>query len=79
MTQPVLDVVAIGNAIVDVLTKADDAFLSQHGLVAREIEAAIKQGDLIAASVLSGNRNFEGRVHPAVKAKRLTSATSPDA
>jgi aconitate hydratase len=36
-------------------------------------EAAIKEGDLIAASVLSGNRNFEGRVHPAVKANYLAS------
>lgn len=33
MTSAPFDVLGIGNAIVDVLTKADDAFLSQHGLV----------------------------------------------
>jgi sugar/nucleoside kinase (ribokinase family) len=33
MTSVAFDVLGIGNAIVDVLTKADDAFLSQHGLV----------------------------------------------
>jgi aconitate hydratase len=37
------------------------------------VEAAIKEGDLVAASVLSGNRNFEGRVHPHVKANYLAS------
>jgi aconitate hydratase len=34
---------------------------------------AIKQGDLVAVSVLSGNRNFEGRIHPLVKANYLAS------
>ena len=34
---------------------------------------AIHEGDLVAASVLSGNRNFEGRVHPHVKANYLAS------
>ena len=38
-----------------------------------EIETAIKTGDLVVASVLSGNRNFEGRVHPNVKANYLAS------
>lgn len=33
MTSAAFDVLGIGNAIVDVLSKADDAFLSQHGLV----------------------------------------------
>ena len=32
MTQPSLDVLAIGNAIVDVIADADDAFLSSQGL-----------------------------------------------
>lgn len=32
LTQPVLDVVAIGNAIVDVIAQADDAFLAEHAL-----------------------------------------------
>ncbi len=37
------------------------------------ITAAIEQGSLVAASVLSGNRNFEGRVHPMTKANFLAS------
>ncbi len=37
------------------------------------IEAAITKGDLIAASVLSGNRNFEARVHSSIKANFLMS------
>jgi len=37
------------------------------------IEAAIKEGDLVCASVLSGNRNFEARVHGSIKANFLMS------
>ena len=37
------------------------------------IESAIKTGDLVTASVLSGNRNFEARVHSAIKANFLMS------
>ena len=37
------------------------------------IESVIKAGDIIAASVLSGNRNFEARVHQSVKANFLMS------
>lgn len=37
------------------------------------MEQAIAEGDLVVASVLSGNRNFEGRIHPAVKANYLAS------
>ncbi len=37
------------------------------------IEAAIKEGDLVTASVLSGNRNFEARVHGSIKANFLMS------
>lgn len=33
----------------------------------------VSQGDLVAAGVLSGNRNFEGRVHPNVQANYLAS------
>ncbi len=47
--------------------------IGNSGPLPPEIEAAIKEGDLAAASVLSGNRNFEGRVHPAVKANYLAS------
>ena len=34
---------------------------------------AINEGDLVAASVLSGNRNFEGRINPHVRANYLAS------
>ncbi|NDV63511.1 aconitate hydratase AcnA [Puniceicoccales bacterium CK1056] len=37
------------------------------------VEAAIEEGNLVTASVLSGNRNFEARVHSAVKANFLMS------
>jgi len=37
------------------------------------ISEAVKEGDVIATSVLSGNRNFEGRVHPEVKMNFLAS------
>ena len=37
------------------------------------IESALKEGDLVCASVLSGNRNFEARVHGAVRANFLMS------
>ena len=37
------------------------------------IGAAIKDNGLLAVSVLSGNRNFEGRVHPLVRANYLAS------
>lgn len=47
--------------------------IGNSGPLPDEVEAAIKEGDLIAASVLSGNRNFEGRVHPSVKANYLAS------
>ncbi len=47
--------------------------IGNSGPLPDEVEAAIKEGDLIAASVLSGNRNFEGRVHPNVKANYLAS------
>jgi aconitate hydratase len=47
--------------------------IGNSGPLPEEVEAAIKEGDLVAASVLSGNRNFEGRVHSAVKANFLAS------
>ncbi|MBY0311574.1 MAG: aconitate hydratase AcnA [Phycisphaerales bacterium] len=47
--------------------------IGNSGPLPEEVEQAIKDGDLIAASVLSGNRNFEGRVHSAVKANYLAS------
>jgi aconitate hydratase len=47
--------------------------IGNSGPLPDEVEVAIKEGDLVAASVLSGNRNFEGRVHPSVKANYLAS------
>ena len=47
--------------------------IGNSGPLAPAIEGAIGQNDLIAASVLSGNRNFEARVHPSVKANFLMS------
>ncbi|MCF5505133.1 aconitate hydratase, partial [Pseudomonas syringae] len=43
------------------------------GPLLEPIEKAIQQSDLTVASVLSGNRNFEGRVHPLVKTNWLAS------
>ncbi len=47
--------------------------IGNSGPLPEPVEAAIKEGDLIAAGVLSGNRNFEGRIHPYVKANFLAS------
>jgi aconitate hydratase len=47
--------------------------IGNSGPLPEAIEAAIRKGDLVVSSVLSGNRNFEGRVHPAVKANYLAS------
>jgi aconitate hydratase len=47
--------------------------IGNSGPLPDAIEAGIKAGDVVVASVLSGNRNFEGRVHPAVKANYLAS------
>jgi aconitate hydratase len=35
--------------------------------------AAVEENDLVVAAVLSGNRNFEGRIHPQVRASFLAS------
>src|SRR5207245_7347317 len=42
-------------------------------LATPEIEAEVKERDLNVVSVLSGNRNFEGRIHPLVKSSYLAS------
>lgn len=47
--------------------------IGNSGEILKEVEDAIKEGDLCAVSVLSGNRNFEGRVHPFTKANFLAS------
>ncbi|MCU5775696.1 aconitate hydratase AcnA [Erwiniaceae bacterium BAC15a-03b] len=47
--------------------------IGNSGPLPDAIERAIKQGDLTVAAVLSGNRNFEGRIHPYVKTNWLAS------
>ncbi|MFK7607078.1 MULTISPECIES: aconitate hydratase AcnA [unclassified Pseudomonas] len=47
--------------------------IGNSGPLPEPIEKAITQSDLTVASVLSGNRNFEGRVHPLVKTNWLAS------
>src|SRR5271155_448394 len=40
--------------------------IGNSGPIAEPIVAAVKQGNLVAAAILSGNRNFEGRINPVV-------------
>ncbi|MGK3130692.1 aconitate hydratase AcnA [Pantoea sp. C8B4] len=47
--------------------------IGNSGPLPDEIESAIKEGDLTVGAVLSGNRNFEGRIHPLVKTNWLAS------
>ncbi|QJP09842.1 aconitate hydratase AcnA [Pseudomonas multiresinivorans] len=47
--------------------------IGNSGPLLEPIEKAVQQADLTVASVLSGNRNFEGRVHPLVKTNWLAS------
>src|SRR6056297_1145837 len=47
--------------------------IGNSGPLQQEISEAIAEGDLIATSVLSGNRNFEGRISPDVRANYLAS------
>jgi aconitate hydratase len=47
--------------------------IGNSGPLLEEIEAAVGEADLLVTSVLSGNRNFEGRIHPLVKANYLAS------
>ncbi|TWT09206.1 aconitate hydratase AcnA [Planomicrobium sp. CPCC 101079] len=47
--------------------------IGNSGPMLPEIEDAILDNDLLVTSVLSGNRNFEGRIHPLVKANYLAS------
>ena len=47
--------------------------IGNSGPLNENIETAIRDNNLVAASVISGNRNFEGRVHPLVRANYLAS------
>ncbi len=47
--------------------------IGNSGPLPEPIGAAIKENNMVAVAVLSGNRNFEGRVHPLVRANYLAS------
>jgi aconitate hydratase len=47
--------------------------IGNSGPLPAEVSVAIKEGDLVASAVLSGNRNFAGRISPEVKANYLAS------
>lgn len=47
--------------------------IGNSGELQEEVSAAIKDNDLVVSAVLSGNRNFEGRVHPLTRANYLAS------
>jgi aconitate hydratase len=47
--------------------------IGNSGPLPEPVANGIQQGDLVAAAVLSGNRNFEGRIHPNVRANYLAS------
>src|SRR5206468_10788618 len=47
--------------------------IGNSGPLPDPVTHAIEDGDLVVAAVLSGNRNFEGRVHPLTRANYLAS------
>jgi aconitate hydratase len=47
--------------------------IGNSGPLPEPVSKAIKEGELVAAAVLSGNRNFEGRIQPQVRANYLAS------
>ena len=47
--------------------------IGNSGPLPERVAAAVREGDLVVASVLSGNRNFEGRIHPLTKLSYLAS------
>ena len=47
--------------------------IGNSGPLQQEISDAINEGDLVATAILSGNRNFEGRINPDIRANYLAS------
>src|SRR5258708_36682354 len=47
--------------------------MGSSGRLPEPVAEAVNDADIVAAAVLSGNRNFEGRVHPQVRANYLAS------
>ena len=64
------DLAAVG---FDIVGYGCTTCIGNSGPLKPEISAGVKAGDLVACSVLSGNRNFEGRVHPEVRMNFLAS------
>jgi aconitate hydratase len=57
----------------DVVAYGCTTCIGNSGPLPQPVSNAVTDGNLVAAAVLSGNRNFEGRVHPIVKANYLAS------
>jgi aconitate hydratase len=57
----------------DVVAYGCTTCIGNSGPLSQPVSNAVTEGNLVAAAVLSGNRNFEGRVHPIVKANYLAS------
>lgn len=57
----------------DVIAYGCTTCIGNSGPLPGEVSKAVTSSDLVAAAVISGNRNFEGRVHPLVKANYLAS------
>lgn len=47
--------------------------IGNSGSISEEITNAVTSADIVASAVLSGNRNFEGRIHPLTRANYLAS------
>jgi len=63
----------LSNLGFDVVGYGCTTCIGNSGPLPEDIEAAIDEGTLVTSSVLSGNRNFEGRVHTKVRASYLAS------
>ena len=48
-------------------------YIGNSGPLPEPIAEGVREGNLVAVAVLSGNRNFEGRIHPLVRANYLAS------
>ena len=57
----------------DVVAYGCTTCIGNSGPLPQAVANAVNDGNLVAAAVLSGNRNFEGRVNPLVKANYLAS------
>src|SRR6266571_5070451 len=60
-------------AITSCTNTSNPGVLLAAGLLAQPIEEAVVKNDMVCAAVLSGNRNFEARIHPNIRANFLAS------